>query len=128
MTCYGNRELLYQVWTNIFGNAIKFTDNSGRISASIEETKDNILVIIRDTGIGMTEEVRTHIFEKFYRGDKSRSFEGNGLGLALVKRIVALCQGEITVENKLHQGTSFTVKLANTNMDNLIIKTNFSAQ
>ena len=61
--------------------------------------------MVEDHGCGINEHTLPHIFEKFYRGDKSRSFEGNGLGLALVKRIVALCQGEITVENKLHQGT-----------------------
>ena len=93
VTCYGNRELLYQVWTNIFGNAIKFTDRDGRISASIEETKDNILVIIRDTGIGMTEEARTHIFEKFYQAEESRHGEGSGLGLALAKKLL-ICPAE----------------------------------
>lgn len=98
------------------------------VRIDLRTVENSVLLMVEDHGCGINEHTLPHIFEKFYRGDKSRSFEGNGLGLALVKRIVALCQGEITVENKLHQGTSFTVKLANTNMDNLIIKTNFSAQ
>lgn len=111
VTCYGNRELLYQVWTNIFGNAIKFTDRDGRISASIEETKDNILVIIRDTGIGMTEEARTHIFEKFYQAEESRHGEGSGLGLALAKKIIDLSGGTIRAESCPGRGSSFFVEL-----------------
>ena len=111
VTCYGNRELLYQVWTNIFGNAIKFTDRDGRISASIEENKDYILVIIRDTGIGMTEEARTHIFEKFYQAEESRHGEGSGLGLALAKKIIDLSGGTIRAESCPGRGSSFFVEL-----------------
>lgn len=68
---------------------------------------------VSDGGDGMTEEVQKHIFEKFYQGDVSRTSEGNGLGLALVKRIIELCQGEIKVESTVGKGAKFTVILPN---------------
>ncbi len=108
---FGNRELLWQVWTNILGNAIKFTPEKGQISLSARETADSILVIIKDTGIGMTGEVRAHIFEKFYQGEPSRSGEGSGLGLALAKKIVELSGGSIRAESCPGEGSAFFVTL-----------------
>lgn len=85
------------------GGMLKRQNSTVRID--LRTVENSVLLMVEDHGCGINEHTLPHIFEKFYRGDKSRSFEGNGLGLALVKRIVALCQGEITVENKLHQGT-----------------------
>lgn len=106
---YGNEELLMQVWLNLLGNAIKFTDSGGSIAIDLCQTDQAVTVRIADSGTGMTEEVLNHIFVKFYQGDKSRSAEGNGLGLPLVRRIVELCGGEISVESTPGKGSVFAV-------------------
>lgn len=108
---YWNEELLMQVWVNIFDNAIKFTPKNGTILARLRKVDNSIIVDISDTGIGMNEEVLTHIFDKFYQGDKSHYSQGNGLGMTLVKQIIDLCNGKISVESKPSQGTTFTVEL-----------------
>lgn len=106
-----DEELLSVVWNNLFSNAFKFTDDGGRVTLTLEKSNDGATVRITDTGCGMTSEVGSHIFEKFYQGDTSRATQGNGLGLALVKRVVDIMQGEIGVESALGVGTTFTVKI-----------------
>lgn len=108
---YGSEPLLEQVWSNIIDNAIKHSPEGGMIHVSIEQSETHLFVTISDQGDGMSEETQKHIFEKFYQGDSSRKAEGNGLGLALVKRIVDLCKGSVKVESRLHQGAAFTVEL-----------------
>lgn len=108
---FGSEELLYQVWTNLLSNAIKFTPEGGCILVRLEQGSQNIQVEIRDSGIGMTGEVLSHIFDKFYQGERNRNVEGNGLGLALVKKIIDLCQGTISVESQPGQGSVFRVRL-----------------
>lgn len=109
----GSEELLMQVWTNIIGNAVKFTPKGGKISVSLTEKKEAVAVKIADNGIGMSGSVTRHVFEKFYQGDSSRSSEGNGLGLALALRIVRISGGDISVESKEGEGSTFTVTLPN---------------
>lgn len=109
--CYGCEDLLTQVWINLYSNAIKFTPEYGTIITKLKTTNKWIIVSISDTGIGMNEDVKNRIFEKFYQGDKSRNFEGNGLGLTLVKRIIDLCQYKIEVESKPNFGTTFNIYL-----------------
>ncbi len=104
-------ELLSHVWNNLFSNAFKFTPTGGTVSVSLTATEHHALVKVTDTGCGMTAEVGAHIFEKFYQGDTSHSVQGNGLGLALVKRVIDIMQGEISVESVLGQGSTFTVKI-----------------
>lgn len=111
VTFYGNEELLMQVWVNLFSNAIKFTHYNGTIECNLTQSSSSIIVIISDNGIGMSKDVQKHIFDKFYQGDKSRSSEGNGLGLALVKRIIDLCNGVIEVQSEYGNGSTFIVKL-----------------
>ncbi|MNC21548.1 Sensor histidine kinase TmoS [compost metagenome] len=106
---YGNEDLLMQVWLNLLGNAIKFTDSGGEIAVHLSTTGHAVTVKITDSGTGMAEEVKRHIFVKFYQGDKSRAAEGNGLGLPLVRRIVELYGGEIAVESKPGEGSVFAV-------------------
>lgn len=108
---YGNEELLFQVWLNILGNAVKFTPQDGSVSVSMHRMGQEIVVEIADTGIGMTKDVTRHIYDKFYQGDKARNMEGNGLGLTLVKRIVDLCGGGIEVRSIPGKGTTFVVRL-----------------
>lgn len=108
---YGNEELLIQVWINLLDNAIKFTSSNGLIECKLKQSNNWIIAMISDTGVGMSENVQKHIFDKFYQGDKSHSSEGNGLGLALVKRIIDLCGGIIEIQSKEGKGSAFTIKL-----------------
>ena len=108
---YGSEDLLMQVWLNIFGNAIKFTPENGLIVTTLKETPNGICVSISDNGIGMGDDVKDRIFDKFYQGDRSRNFQGNGLGLTLVKKILDLCKCEINVISKINEGTTFNIYL-----------------
>ncbi len=108
---YGNEQLLEQAWFNILDNAVKHSPDGGTIKVCLENNHRSISVSISDEGAGMSEEVQKHIFEKFYQGDSSRTTEGNGLGLALVKRIVVLCNGTVTVKSAPGSGSVFTVTL-----------------
>ena len=107
----GQQSLLFQVWTNLIGNAIKFTPENGTISISICQKGANIQVSVADSGIGMSQETQNHIFEKFYQGDTSRKAQGNGLGLALCRKIIDLSGGSITVDSEEGRGSTFTVSL-----------------
>lgn len=107
----GDEELLQQVWINILSNAIKFSSEASSIAVKLYQMETSIKIEISDTGIGMNEEMRERIFEKFYQGDKAHSIGGNGLGLSIVKRIIDICEGNIYVESRLGYGTTFTVEL-----------------
>ena len=111
-TFYGSKDLLSQVWQNLIDNAIKFSGDNGKISISLT-CNDETIVRISDNGIGMNEETQKRIFDKFYQGDTSHSKDGNGLGLALVSRILKISNGEISVSSKENHGTTFVVTLKN---------------
>ncbi len=108
---FSDEELLERVWSNLIGNAIKFTDAGGSICVTLREDDDHITVQVRDTGVGMSEEVCRHVFEKFYQGDASHGGKGYGIGLSLAKRATELCGGAITVQSELGVGSTFTVTL-----------------
>lgn len=107
----GSEQLLEQVWSNIIDNAVKHSPQGGIIRVNITSNEDTVSVCISDNGEGMSEEIMRHFFEKFYQGDRSRKAEGNGLGLALVKRILDLCKGNILVKSAPGEGAEFTVIL-----------------
>jgi signal transduction histidine kinase len=106
-----DRALLELVWNNLISNAIKFTDEGGTITLALKTEGNHAVVTIQDTGCGMSEETTARIFDRFYQGDTSHASEGNGLGLALVKKVIALTHGEISVESLVGQGTTITVAL-----------------
>lgn len=106
-----DKELLALVWNNLFSNAFKFTEDGGMVSVKLTSDEHDAIITVTDTGCGMSPEVGAHIFDKFYQGDTSHATEGNGLGLALVKRVIDIMQGEISVKSKQGQGTTFTVKI-----------------
>jgi len=107
----GNESMLLQVWNNLIGNAIKFNPHAGLISISLQKEDDHILCTIDDEGPGISAEEMPHIFDKFYQSDSSHKQEGNGLGLALVKRIIDAYHGCVLVENLQPKGCRFTVRL-----------------
>ena len=104
-------ELLSLVWNNLISNAVKFTPDGGTVGVSLKTEGSSVIVQVRDTGCGMKPETGMHIFEKFYQGDPSHTTQGNGLGLALVKRVMDILNGEIGVQSVYGEGSTFTVKL-----------------
>ncbi len=104
-------EMMTLVWNNLFSNAIKFTEPGGKISLCLKTDDEFAFIAVSDTGCGISKEVGIHMFDKFYQGDTSHATQGNGLGLALVKRIIDITGSDISVESELGKGTTFTVKM-----------------
>lgn len=106
-----DKELLSLVWNNLLSNALKFTPEKGTVGLKLYTEESWACVQVSDTGCGMTPETGKNIFKKFYQGDTSHATKGNGLGLALVKRVIDICGAEISVSSRLGEGSTFTVKL-----------------
>ena len=114
VTICADQDLLSQVWINLIYNSIKFTPRCGRICVDLYQQDGTIAFGITDTGIGITEDDQAHIFERFYKADKSRTRAnggGSGLGLSIAQKIIELHNGTITVASKPGEGTTFSVSL-----------------
>lgn len=111
VTFYGDESLLETVWDNLLTNALKYNKPNGSIQIKMEEFDDHVIIQFEDTGIGIEESEIQHVFERFYRADTSRSEEGTGLGLTIVKQIVELHNGSIHVTSKTGEGTCFLITL-----------------
>lgn len=108
---YANKEMLNQVWLNLLDNAIKFNNENGLVSVNMKKKEKEILITIIDSGIGISKEVVSKVFDKFYQEDTSHSTKGNGLGLTIVKKIIELHGGTIECESIVSKGTKFTIIL-----------------
>lgn len=109
----GSEAMMRHVWDNLIANAIKFTPENSTVKILLREEGAHLTVRIADQGPGLSEEAQKHMFDKFYQRDTSHKQDGNGLGLALVKRILSIEQAEILTENLPEGGCCFTVKLSN---------------
>ena len=107
----GNEPMMRHVWDNLISNAVKFSPQGGTVKLRLTKKPQKLIFTIEDQGPGLSEEAQKHIFDKFYQGDSSHKQEGNGLGLALVKRILTIKKGQITAENIPEGGCRFTVTL-----------------
>ena len=107
----GNEGLFMHIWMNLLDNAIKFSPAKGTIMMFLKQEKYSVMFILEDEGPGIEDDVKTRIFDKFYQADGSHKAEGNGLGLALVKRIVDSAGGTIKAENREYGGCRFVVEL-----------------
>ena len=108
---FGNELLMHHVWSNLLSNAVKFSPRGGLVRIRLEKSREDIRFFIQDSGTGIPEEAMNHIFDRFYQADSSHKQEGNGLGLALVKKILQLENGKITAENCSQGGARFAVHL-----------------
>ena len=108
---YGTEELTIHIWNNLIGNAIKFSPKDAKLSISLKKTNGKIIFKVADCGQGIDDNAMKHIFDKFYQGDSAHKEEGNGLGLSLVSRIVAINGGTVCAKNREEGGAEFTVEL-----------------
>ncbi|GAB2676832.1 ATP-binding protein [Paenibacillus thermoaerophilus] len=109
-----DEDALNQVWTNLLDNSIKFTPAGGTVAIRLERSADKVLVTVSDTGIGMTEEDRRQVFQRFFKADSSRrnaGHGGSGLGLAIAAKMVELHGGRLSCESAVGRGTTMTVEL-----------------
>lgn len=108
---FSSKSYLDIVWNNLLSNAVKFTEEGGRVEVKLKKEGEKVTVSVADTGCGISAEIGARIFEKFYQGDTSHAGEGNGLGLALVKKVIDVLGGTLSVSSEAGKGSTFTVTL-----------------
>ena len=111
---YGDEHLLRQMLLNLLDNAIRHTPSGGRVRVSLAQFDSTCKVIVADTGEGIPVEAQPHIFERFYRVDRSRSRKmssGSGLGLSIAYQLTVLQSGDLSVQSEVGKGTTFTIWL-----------------
>ena len=108
---FGCKDLIGEVWNNLIENAIKFSNDGGIIKINLECDFDNVVVSVQDYGIGMSDETKDRMFDRFYRGKEAQGVNGCGLGMSMVKSIVVKHGGEIKVESSLGKGSKIIVVL-----------------
>lgn len=115
-----DKQKYQQILYNLFSNAIKFTDEGGKVNLNITNDEDYIFVTIKDNGIGIDSKYHGKIFAKFQQVDSSytRKYGSTGLGLAITKELVELHEGNIWLESRLNEGTKFTFKLPKNRLNN----------
>ena len=111
LSYYGDAELMEQVWINLISNAIKFTPENGEITITGCVENDTIILKFTDSGTGMDEETKKHLFDRYYQNKIGRQIGGNGIGLSIVHRIISLCNGQIHVSSKENEGSTFIIVL-----------------
>ena len=111
LTVFANRQMLEEMIYNLCDNGIRYNKPNGKVEVSIRENNENVIFMVSDTGIGISEENINRIFERFYRVDKSRSKQtgGTGLGLAIVKHIAEQMNAQIQIDSELEKGTTITI-------------------
>ncbi len=114
---YADAELMSIIWNNLLSNAFKFTNDGGTVSLELKKSDGCAIVTVKDSGCGISSDAGARIFDKFYQGDQSHTTNGNGLGLALVKRVIDITGAEISVFSELGRGSIFTVKLKQVNYE-----------
>lgn len=107
----GNKEMMQHMWINLLDNAVKYTPEGGNITVIVREENGYAIVKIRDTGEGISKDIQKSLFDPYFQGDSSHSRQGLGLGLSIVKRIIELCNGVISVRSTVGEGSEFTVIL-----------------
>lgn len=108
---FSSQSYLELVWNNLLSNAVKFTDEGGMVAITLKKQGNNAVVAVSDNGCGISPETGARLFDKFYQGDTSHAHEGNGLGLALVKKVIDILGGEISVKSEKGKGSTFTVTI-----------------
>lgn len=126
VTYLGNKELMQHLWLNILGNAVKYTPVGGEITVKVQKGEERVLVSVSDTGEGISEETQEHLFDPYYQGESAYSRHGLGLGLSIAKRITELCNGTISVESRLSEGSTFVVVLPLNPHQKSKLKVNFN--
>ncbi|MDO4746266.1 MAG: HAMP domain-containing sensor histidine kinase [Bacillota bacterium] len=111
----GNKEMMQHMWINLLDNAVKYTPEGGKVTVSVHEENGYAIVKIEDTGEGISKDIQKYLFDPYFQGDSSHSRQGLGLGLSIVKRIVELCRGTISVRSTVGKGSIFTVILPKVN-------------
>ncbi len=117
VTVIGDRTQLYRLITNLVTNAIQYTSAEGKVILALTEEHNDVVISVRDTGIGIPKKEQKRIFDRFYRVDKarSRSKGGSGLGLAIAKAIALAHNGTLKVQSEIGKGSIFTVRLSKSN-------------